>query len=252
MNTRLQRENFEKIYCAIDGKSALKIIKSTSIDLVLLDIMMPGMSGYEVLEKLQVNIFDHNLMVIMISSNDEIDSVVRCIKLGAEDYLPKPFNREILRARVESCLTKKWLRMREELHIKQIEMEKLRYIKLLNSVFPPAAISILEQDNKIVPKSYNNVAVFFIDIVGFTSYCNTHTENDVIAKLQQFVDICERSAIKYNIQKIKTIGDAIMCTAGLLTKNDFPVLDSINCCLEIIHNTKKEISEWAVRAGINL
>jgi DNA-binding response OmpR family regulator len=82
------------------GDAALAATAADSFDLVLLDMMMPGLSGFEVLCRLKADARTRHLPVIMISALDELDSAVRCIAAGAEDYLPKPFNPVVLRARV--------------------------------------------------------------------------------------------------------------------------------------------------------
>ncbi len=102
---------------AVDGSSAVDQMTSDAPDLVLLDILMPGMDGYEVLEHMKNDTTLRHLPVIMISAVDEMESVVRCIERGADDYLLKPFNPTLLKARVTACLEKKHLRDREqELH----------------------------------------------------------------------------------------------------------------------------------------
>ena len=95
---------------AHNGRQALEMIATGAFDLVLLDIMMPELNGYQVLQHLKHSETWRDLPVIMISALDEIDSAVRCIELGAEDYLRKPFNPVLLRARVQACLEKKRLR----------------------------------------------------------------------------------------------------------------------------------------------
>lgn len=95
------------VSCAESGWDALQQLANSAIDLVLLDLMMPEMDGIEVLQKIKANAHLLHLPVVMVSANDEMDNVVRCIEMGAEDYLPKPFNPILLRARVEACLQKK-------------------------------------------------------------------------------------------------------------------------------------------------
>jgi CheY-like chemotaxis protein len=96
------------------GKQALDMIASKAFDLVLLDILMPEMDGFEVLARLKADPDLCHTPVIMISAPDQIDNVVRCMELGAWDYLPKPFDPVLLRARVESCLELKRLRDQEK------------------------------------------------------------------------------------------------------------------------------------------
>ena len=94
---------------ALDGKDALTQLQARKFDLVLLDVVMPEMDGYTVLEKIKQDPQLREIPVIMISGVDELESVVRCIEAGAEDYLTKPFQPTLLRARVRACLEKKQL-----------------------------------------------------------------------------------------------------------------------------------------------
>ena len=100
LTRRLTREGYTQLTTAANGREALEVLQRQPFDLVLLDIMMPEVNGYEVLERMKADAQLRHIPVIMISAVDEIDSVVRCIELGAEDYLAKPFNPTLLRARV--------------------------------------------------------------------------------------------------------------------------------------------------------
>ena len=106
LSRRLRRQNYE-VDMAEDGEQALQKIREKSYDLMLLDIMMPTISGYEVLERVKSDPETETLPIIMISAVDDLDSVVRCIELGAEDYLFKPFNPVLLKARVGASLSRK-------------------------------------------------------------------------------------------------------------------------------------------------
>lgn len=105
LSRRLKRMDYEVIV-AEDGEQALSMVVEHPFNLVLLDIMMPNISGYEVLERLKQDDETKHIPVIMISAVDDLDSVVRCIELGAEDYLFKPFNPVLLKARVGASLRK--------------------------------------------------------------------------------------------------------------------------------------------------
>ncbi len=104
---------------AEDGQQALDMLKARSYDVVLLDIIMPGMDGYQVLEIVKGDPELRDIPVIVISALDEIDSAVRCIEMGAEDYLPKPFNPVLLQARLNASLQKKKLRDLEKAYLQQ-------------------------------------------------------------------------------------------------------------------------------------
>ncbi len=123
LTRRLEREGYANLTTASDGREALDLLRRHEFDLVLLDIMMPEMDGYQVLEHLKADPRLRDLPVIMISAVDEIESVIRCIELGAEDYLPKPFNATILRARVGASLEKKRLRDEVRRSLDHLERE---------------------------------------------------------------------------------------------------------------------------------
>jgi phosphoserine phosphatase RsbU/P len=123
LTRRLTREGYQNLTVAADGRQALELLATRSFDLVLLDVMMPGLNGYEVLERMRADSRLRHVPVIMISAVDEIESVIRCIELGAEDYLPKPFNPTLLRARVGASLEKKRLRDETVSYLEQIEGE---------------------------------------------------------------------------------------------------------------------------------
>lgn len=105
---RLKRQNLD-VEVVENGQRALEVMQYKPFDLVLLDIMMPGMSGYDVLSTLKSDPHLRNIPVIMISAVDDLDSVVKCIEMGAEDYLFKPFNPVLLKARVSASLERKAL-----------------------------------------------------------------------------------------------------------------------------------------------
>ncbi len=104
---------------AEDGKQALDLLREHPFDVVLLDIMMPVMDGYEVLSQLKSSAELRHIPVIVISALDELDSAVHCIEMGAEDYLAKPFNPVFLKARLGASLRRKNLRDLEQVYLQQ-------------------------------------------------------------------------------------------------------------------------------------
>jgi DNA-binding response OmpR family regulator len=120
LSRRLQHEGYN-VCVAVSGNEALTLLGTQAVDLVLLDVMMPEMDGCEVLLKLKGDGRWRDLPVIMISALDEIASVVRCIERGAEDYLSKPFDPVLLRARIGACLEKKRLRDQEISYLRDVD-----------------------------------------------------------------------------------------------------------------------------------
>lgn len=137
---RLELEGYQNIIEAVDGVTALALLRKGNFDLVLLDVMMPNMDGYQVLEALKADGRLHSLPVIMISAVNEIDSVIRCIGLGAVDYLSKPFDPILLRARVSASIEKKRLRDEIQIHLARLE-EELDSARQLQMSMVPAIFS---------------------------------------------------------------------------------------------------------------
>jgi len=142
LSRRLRRNGYE-VEVATDGRRALESVQHGDFDLVLLDIMMPEMNGYEVLERLKSDDALRHVPVLMISAVDDLDSVVRCIQLGADDYLPKPFNPTLLKARVQASLMRKRLHDREVLYARSLENELEIGRRIQKSFLPP----VLPQPN---------------------------------------------------------------------------------------------------------
>ena len=105
---------------AANGRAALELLADRPVDVVLLDLVMPEMDGYETLAAIKANEALRHLPVIVISGVDELDSVVRCVEMGAADYLPKPFNAALLRARINASLAGKRLRDLELEYLEQV------------------------------------------------------------------------------------------------------------------------------------
>ncbi|MCH8048058.1 MAG: response regulator [Planctomycetes bacterium] len=240
------------VVTAENGRIGLREVAAKDFDLVLLDIVMPEVDGLQVLERLKADERLRDIPVIMISALDEVASAVRCIATGAEDYLSKPFDPVLLRARIGACLEKKRMRDREKMHLAQIEAERRRSDELLHVILPDEIVQELRLTNMVEPRRHESVAVLFADIVGFTQYCDTHAPEDVVDDLQRLVEAWEEIALQCEVQKIKTIGDAFMAAAGLLKPLDNPVLNCARCALKMIEIGRRLTPHWPVRVGIHI
>jgi len=125
---------------AENGRQALEKLQAEPYDLVLLDVQMPEMDGYAVLEHLQADPRLRDIPVIMISAVDELERVVKCIELGAQDYLPKPFNPVLLRARRTACLERKWLRDQEVDYLQQVGLVTAAAAAIKANTFEPESL----------------------------------------------------------------------------------------------------------------
>jgi class 3 adenylate cyclase len=219
LSRRLAREG-HRIVEAENGRSALARIAVETFDLILLDMMMPDINGYEVLTQLKADPRFRHIPVIVISALDEIDSVVRCIEAGAEDYLPKPFDPVLLRARIGASLEKTRLRDREQAAIAELRAEKERSETLLLNILPKSIIARMHRGETPIADRFQDVSILFSDIVGFTRMSTRRSASDVVALLNAIFSAVDRLALQYGIEKIKTIGDAYMAVAGLPEPRD--------------------------------
>ncbi|MCK9375611.1 MAG: response regulator [Syntrophobacterales bacterium] len=157
---------------AENGRQALEMLAEQDFDLILLDIEMPEMNGYQVLERLGADVHWRDLPVIMISAVEEIDSVVRCIEMGAEDYLTKPFNPVLLKARVEACLEKKRLRDEQRALFRKFASDEVAD-ELLNSGF--------SLGGRLV-----EATALFCDIRSFTTIAESQSPQETIELLNAY------------------------------------------------------------------
>jgi CheY-like chemotaxis protein len=248
---RLRRLGYT-VVLAENGREALERLAAEPFDVVLLDIMMPVMNGYEVLGRMRASLRLRNLPVIVLSASDETASAVRCIELGATDYLTKPFDPVLLKARIGASLEKKRLRDQEAVYLRQIEEEKQRADDLLHVILPNEIVDELKATNAVRPRRYEQVAVLFCDIVGFTDYCDKREPDEVIPDLQRLNEAFEDIAARCDLQKIKTIGDAFMGAAGLLRPVENPVLSCLRAGVEMILAAQALPVGWNVRIGVSV
>src|SRR5262245_30084720 len=178
---------------AEDGRSALEILHAHTSDVavVLLDVMMPEMDGYETLAAIKSDDGLRHVPVIMVSGVDELDSVARCIELGAADYLPKPFNAVILAARVRASLADKRLHDVEVAHaeaqallLETIERQKQELSRFLSPQVA-ALVSSAEGEQMLAGHRRETTAVF-CDLRGFTSFSDQAEPEEVLGVLREY------------------------------------------------------------------
>ena len=247
------------IVSATNGEEALAKVSAEDPDLVLLDIMMPEMDGYEVLARLKAGESTRHIPVIMISAIDDMTSVVRCIEQGAEDYLVKPFDPVLLEARIGASLDRKRWHDQEQSYLRQIQeqletidAERRRADELLQMILPPKIAEEMKNTNQVAPKRHDEVAVLFCDIVGFTPYCESHTPEEVVANLGPLTEKFEDLTQQHGLEKINAVGDEFVVAGGVSAPLDNPVLNCVKCGLDMITVTENLTVPWQVRIGIHV
>ena len=259
MNRDMLRRRLEKLGYdvteAATGREALTKVKDGNFDLILLDILMPDLDGFQTLEFIKADPRLKHIPVIMLTALDDVDSTVRCIEAGAEDCVPKPFNPVILRARLTASLEKKRLRDQEQAFLAQLQIERTKSERLLLNVLPKAIAERLKAGQRTIVDSFIDSTVLFADIVGFTRIAAKQSPQRTVQLLNEIFSSFDRIAEQHELEKIKTIGDAYMMVSGVpLIRNDhaevcadaaFEILEAVRA-----FNRRHQL-DWAIRIGMN-
>jgi len=254
LSRRLDKQGF-KVQIAENGRQALDKIRHQNFDLILLDIIMPEMDGYQVLEEIKADQELWRIPVIMISALDEIDSVVRCIEMGAEDYLQKPFNQVILNAKISATLERKRLRDRERDFLKKLQHEQQKSENLLLNILPQAIAERLKKGEHTIADRFSEATVLFSDLVGFTELSTGISASELVDKLNQIFSSFDQLTEKHGLEKIKTIGDAYMLVGGVPTARFDHAEAVANLALEMLKKleilNKQYHDNFKIRIGIH-
>lgn len=217
---RLMLENMlvhqgHQVSLAEDGRQAIQMMQEVDFDLVLLDLLMPEVDGYQVLELMKQDRRLHNLAVIVISGFDDMDSIVRCIEMGAEDYLSKPYNPIMLKARIGACLEKKRLRDQEQAYLSELQIEREKSDRLLLNILPKPIAERLKNGEETIADSFDEVTVLFADLVNFSKFSETMQPEIIVSLLNHIYSEFDRLASQLGLEKIKTVGDTYLIVGGL-------------------------------------
>ena len=211
---RLTREGHDVTLCG-SGEAGLRRAREGGFDLMLLDLMMPGLNGLDVMERLRSEETTRALPVIVISALDEVDTAVRCIEAGADDLLSKPLNETLLRARIASSLERKFLRDREREALSLLKDERERSEQLLRNILPESVVARLHGGETVIADHLDDVTVLFCDLVGFTALSARLDPAETLDLLNGIFSGFDHLAEENGLEKIKTIGDAYMVVGGM-------------------------------------
>ena len=245
-----------------DGNEALEKVRAESFDLMLLDMEMPELDGLGVLNIVKSDPTLSYLPVIVVSGAEQFEKTEECIQIGAEDYLPKPFDPVLLRARVFSSLEKKRLRDLDREHIALLQHEKellnieqMKTEKLMLNILPKPIAERLKKGEKNISGSYPEVTILFSDLVGFTKMSSTKSPADLVKLLNDLFTRFDKRAEELGLEKIKTIGDAYMAVGGLpIPRSDHAIIAAdmaLGMYQDLTEFNQANGSDLQMRIGLN-
>jgi class 3 adenylate cyclase len=226
-----------------NGFAALAAIQADPPDLILLDVEMPGLDGIEVLERLKADAELRHVPVIMISGIEDSDSIVRCIEAGAEDFLPKPFDPVILRARVESGLNRKVLR----------DLEQDRVRDVFTRFLPESiAAQILARTGGL--PSIGAVRLWatamFIDLRGFTTFAESQPVEQVITVLNRYLGTMGDAVLDHGGTLVSYLGDGLMAVFGAPIESVDHADRAVAAAREMATGRLRAFNDWLRSEGI--
>ncbi|MCU0329056.1 MAG: response regulator [Chitinophagales bacterium] len=216
----LEQENPDyQLLQAANGQLALKIIEKNLPDLILTDWNMPVMDGLELVQALKNQELTRDIPVIMQTAETEDTQLKKAFEAGVMDYIKKPVSRLELIARVKSALALRQAQKRTE--------------ELLLNILPKEVAEELKEKGKVKPKPFEQATILFTDFKGFSSITQGMEAEAIVEELDKVFMAMDRIIARYNLEKIKTIGDAYMCAGGIPIINQTHALDAINAAFAI-------------------
>lgn len=210
---RLERQGYT-VTEADNGVQALELLKSRKFELVLLDMIMPEMGGYETLQRIEADPVLRDIPVIMLSALDEMDNVVRCVEIGADDYVTKPFNPVLLNARIVASLEKKRLRDQERNYFEMLATERQKAETLLRNVLPETIANRLKQGESSIADQYPSTTVLVADLAGFSQITEKMSPPETVELLNDIVSQFDWLAELHGLEKIRTVVDKYLAIGG--------------------------------------
>ena len=233
-----------KVETAENGRQGLEKLRANSFDLVLLDIEMPEMNGYQVLETCLQDAELRDIPIIMTSSLDELDSVVKCVELGAEDYLNKPVNPILLRARVNASLEKK--RLRDEQR------------KLFRTFATKEVADDLLKSGFSLGGKHVNASVMFADIRSYTTYAEKEDPAEIIELLNDYFALMFDAITSYHGTLNQMAGDGLMAIFGAPIYRADHCEQAVRAALEMIellegfNQQRAALNQTQIKIGIGI
>jgi class 3 adenylate cyclase len=275
--TRLLEQDGHRVETAADGRQALEMLRADTFDVVLLDVVMPELDGYAVLGAMKEDDALVHLPVLMITAVDDVASAARCIEIGADDYLPKPVDPLVLRARVKAGLTKKRMHDLEARHVAELgrlnrrlearieeQMAELVRTGELRRFLPQHVADGLLTGSLAPSDGFERrrITILFADLVGFTDLSESLEPEELAEVLNEYLREMTAVAVEHGGALDNFIGDGLMAIFGapVATDQHAQALGAVRAALTMARRVR-ELSErlrgrgipadLRLRAGIN-
>jgi adenylate cyclase len=259
----LDRDGYQ-VVTSDSGVEALERVSTRPFEMILLDIKMPGMDGLEVLSRLKQNDATRDIPVIMTSGVDDMETVIRCIDQGADDYLPKPFNPILLRTRLSVSKERKRLRDAEQeqsrklaVALSEARSQKELSDRLLLNILPGSVAEDLQRKGVVDPMYFADVTIVFSDFVGFSKSTELLAAEELVAILHEYFTAFDFIMKRYGLEKLKTIGDSYMFVGGMPDYSSSHPVDAVLAAVEMVDFVAQRASsagnlvDWKIRIGVH-
>jgi class 3 adenylate cyclase/CheY-like chemotaxis protein len=259
--TRYLERSGHQVVVASSGMEALARLADRPVDVMLLDLIMPGMDGSEVLKRMKENPQLRSIPVIVISGNQDMDGIIECIEAGADDYLFKPFNPVLLQARIKAGLERKSWHDTEEKYRKQLERnEKFIRATFGRYVSDEIVENLLEEPEGLkLGGDLRQVTMLMSDIREFSTICERLPPDQVMRMLNNYLGVMTEIIIGYQGTIDEFIGDAIFAIFGAPVTRQDDADRAVQCALDMQQamidinrgNRKEGLPELSMGIGVN-
>jgi adenylate cyclase len=231
-----------RVMTASNGREALDLLQAVEPDIVLLDIVMPVMDGITVLERIKSDPALRSVPVIMISALEDFDSVVRCVELGAEDYLQKPFNAVLLRARIRAGLDKRRVQRLERARVRDL------FARFLPEPMVDDVLSRADGDLRLGGVRLVSTALF-ADLRSFTTFAERTPPDEVIAVLNRYLGEMSDAVLDNGGTLVAFLGDGLIAVFGAPIPCDDHADRAVAAAREMLQDRLPRFNDWALEQG---
>lgn len=247
MARQLARQGYS-VALAEGGREALDMLGVQDFDLVLLDILMPEVDGIEVLRRLRSDPALRDIPVIMTSSLDEVDSAVRCLEAGADDYIARPVEPAVLRARVAARLQTQRMRSRYREQREQLAAFEELFQRLLTERLPGAVADRVVSGDTGIAEDFREVTVLSLRIAGTDAAATRRSAVDFVRAVGQLVGACREIAKRRDIEAVFPRGSGLLAAAGIPASRP----DHAEAAAETALDLMEEVSPLIDDLGLSL